>query len=74
MLKPGILACGEPQLCGEKAPWYAVNVGANYLVPLLRTFLIFEAVTLEAELRMSIDGNANRAGERGVRANSGSGL
>jgi hypothetical protein len=74
MLKPGILACGEPQLCGEKAPWYPVNVSANYLVPLPGTFLIFKAVTLKAELRMSTDRNANRAGERGVRANSGGGL
>jgi hypothetical protein len=71
MLKPGILACRESQLCGKDAARYPINVSANYLVPLPRTSLVFEAVSLKAELRMSTDRVANRVGERGVRANSG---
>jgi hypothetical protein len=61
-MKPGILTCGESQFRREKAPRYPVDVSVDYLVPLPSTFLIFEAVALKAELRMSADGIANRAG------------
>jgi hypothetical protein len=71
MLKPGILACREPQLCRKDAARYPINVSANYLVPMARTFLVFEAVSLKAELCVSTDRIANRVGERGIRANSG---